>query len=124
MYGRERPPAVPIRERWDGKVEDQLAGSNLSTVQREAFAGLAAANGAYDTEAALEQLAQRLGIESTAPYVNNDRRDVLVARERDIETRLARIANLETSRDTLPRQTNSVGTRTTRNRICAQCSSL
>jgi energy-coupling factor transporter ATP-binding protein EcfA2 len=91
---------IPSATRWDGRVDDSIRGSNLSAVQREAFVGLAAANGIYDTEAALEQLAQRLGISFTAEIPTTDR-DVLRARERELQSKLDRLQDQRMSRDVL-----------------------
>ncbi|MFK7735021.1 MAG: DUF4332 domain-containing protein [Pirellulaceae bacterium] len=91
---------VPAATRWDGRVDDSIRGSNLSSAQREAFVGLAAANGIYDTEAALEQLAQRLGLSFVADAPAADR-DILRARERELQLQLDRLQDQRMSRDVL-----------------------
>ncbi|MFN3192087.1 MAG: DUF4332 domain-containing protein [Aureliella sp.] len=86
--------------RWDGRVDDQIGNSNLTPVQREAFVGLAAAVGNYDTEAALEQLAQRLGID-TQDNTNTHDRDALAAREHELVVQLERLGRLRGNREVL-----------------------
>ena len=94
------PVVNEYERRWDGRVDAQIDRTNLTNLQREAFAGLAAANGKYDTEAALEQLAQRLGLDQvTSNRIDN--RDQLLARQRDLEAQLARIKSLGGSREAL-----------------------
>ncbi len=73
---------------------------NLSITQRDLFAALAAASGAADTEAALESVAKRFGLDNLAPQVDSGR-DALLARQRDIEIRLQRLRTLESSRESL-----------------------
>ena len=65
------------------------AEAYLNRIQADAFAGLAAANGTTDTELALEQLAQRLGIDALE-RLGDSRRELLESRRRELETSLQR----------------------------------
>ncbi len=91
---------LPDRGRsFDSHLNGNQLG-NLSQLQREVFAALASASGATDTEAALESVATRFGIDVPPPVIDMER-DTLLARQRDIEGRLYRLRSLTTSRESL-----------------------
>ncbi len=73
---------------------------NLTTLQRDAFAALAAASGSADTEAALESIAKRFGLDTLTP-TRDDNREHLLTRQREVESRLQRLRTLDASRDSL-----------------------
>lgn len=99
--GRVELSSRPVRNRDDWHVADGHVNraSHLSAVQKDAFAGLASASGATDTEASLEQLAQRLGLDQTE--VHDGEREQLLARERSIQSQLSGVAHLQTTRTAL-----------------------
>ena len=72
------------------------AHSPLSAVQRKAFAGLAAASGAADTEASLYALAHALQLGTTNGSVSGQRR-AMQERERQLAQRVAALGAGEPS---------------------------
>lgn len=84
---------------WDRSLE-KPSGSNLTGLQREAFVGLAAANGILDTEAALEKLALRLGV-TDYENVTDDWRVRLNTRHQEIEHRLLQLENPNVTQESL-----------------------
>jgi Domain of unknown function (DUF4332) len=60
----------------------------LTARQRQAFALLADVSESVDSEVALDEVARRLGLENTIDSVRGNDRELLVARERDLLTRL------------------------------------
>ncbi len=79
---------------------------NLTAAQRDAFASFATSAGADDTVDGLESVAHRLGLyetpshsSATAPHALQ--RDRWLARQHDVDVRLAQIQHLPTSRATL-----------------------
>ena len=85
--------------RWDGRLDGKLSGFDLSPTQRAAFVGLAAAHDQYDTEAALEQLAERLGLDNE--FAPTDRREQVFAAQQKIRAQLEQLGPLGRERDTL-----------------------
>ncbi|MEM7560012.1 MAG: AAA family ATPase, partial [Planctomycetota bacterium] len=85
--------------RWDGRLDGELSGCDLSPTQRAAFVGLAAAHDQCDTEAALEQLAERLGLDNE--FAPSDRREQVFAAQQKLRTQLEQLGPLHSDRDTL-----------------------
>ncbi|MEC8553758.1 MAG: DUF4332 domain-containing protein [Planctomycetota bacterium] len=85
--------------RWDGRLDGELSGCDFSPTQRAAFVGLAAAHDRYDTEVALEQLAERLGLDNE--FVPSDRREQVFAAQQKIRAQLEQLGPLHSDRDTL-----------------------
>ncbi len=73
---------------------------SLSPTQRDVFVALASASGTADSEAMLESIATRFGMD-TLPSVVEPGRDALLTRQRDVEGRLQALRTLETSRESL-----------------------
>lgn len=73
---------------------------SLSPTQRDVFVALASASGAADSEAVLESIATRFGMD-TPPSVLEPGGDTLLTRQRDVESRLQTLRTLETSRESL-----------------------
>ncbi len=114
-WNRHRPPMSGTvefqnqgRQFWissdrNGRLETRGAvtasGTELSAGQRDAFIGLAAANGASDTEAALDALAQRLGLATPPPVV--DDQTELRRRERELQSQLDHLTSKHLNREAL-----------------------
>lgn len=99
--GRVELSSRPVRHRDDWHVANGHANrtTQLSAVQKDAFAGLASASGATDTEASLEQLAQRLGLNHVE--IQDGEKEQLLARERSIRSQLASMDRLQHTQATL-----------------------
>lgn len=82
----------------NGRPQPYINATNLSKVQREAFAGLAAAQGASDTERALADLASRLGLQQHTDVGDRQR---LMDRQADLEQRLQRLGEQSQDRERL-----------------------
>jgi energy-coupling factor transporter ATP-binding protein EcfA2 len=110
-----RNHGTPLRFSRDsyGRVTNTLSSNNgyrpatttltrdLSARQRQAFTLLADVSLQSDTEIALEDVARRLGLETRVDDTRANERDTLVARERDLLTRLDLVQRTPTTREEL-----------------------
>lgn len=77
---------------------EAVTGRIFSEIQRNAFAGLAAASTAAQPQVALQDLALRLGV---SQVLDDSPRDVLIERRRHIEASLQSLVDLTVNRETL-----------------------
>lgn len=80
---------------------------NLTATQREALAALATASGAADTEAALQHVAARFGLDGLVSSPDTHR-EQLLKRQREIESRLQTLPRTEAHRESLLARRNEL----------------
>ncbi|MEM7557579.1 MAG: DUF4332 domain-containing protein, partial [Planctomycetota bacterium] len=91
---------MEYEQRWDGRLDARGQNSNLTQTQRTAFSEMAAAQGQFDTESALQQLAQKLGLTQELP-TSTGSDEALQRREHELRARLLQLEALEQGKGTL-----------------------
>ncbi|MBX3420612.1 MAG: DUF4332 domain-containing protein [Pirellulaceae bacterium] len=101
---RIRSGGSPYRLTGDGLAygtDHRVVANAVSPRQRQAFDLLCSDKQATETQAHLEEIARRLGLDTTTMNLDSQSRDQLVARERELVAQLQRVEHLPVQRDEL-----------------------